>query len=121
LKRIDEAIAAYEEGLKHEPTNQQLLDGLKEVKMAAEAEDSMGMGGLGPLFSQPDVFAKLTADPRTRSLMANPNFVAKIKKLQSDPNANWYVLCKCTVRLFGVSDYLSSCLLTGKICKTPIF
>lgn len=36
LERFEEAIAAYEEGLKLEPDNQQLKNGASEVKLQAE-------------------------------------------------------------------------------------
>lgn len=83
LDRNDEAIAAYEEGLRHDPTNAQLAEGLKEMK----AKSSPFPGVDAALFKSPDLFVKLRSDPRTRAYLEDPAYVQMITKLQTDPNA----------------------------------
>ncbi|KAE8747511.1 hypothetical protein FOCC_FOCC005842, partial [Frankliniella occidentalis] len=57
LGRTDEAIEAYEEGLRIDPTNAQLAEGLKEVK--AKNPPFPGAGLNADLFRSPDLFVKL--------------------------------------------------------------
>lgn len=83
LDRVDEAIEAYEEGLRQDPTNAQLAEGLKEVKV----KSSPFPGVDANLFKSPDVFVKLRNDPRTRSYLDDPSYVQMITKLQTDPSA----------------------------------
>ena len=91
--RWDEAIAAYEEGLKVEDS-EPLRKGLKEVKEAkgtaamlfqisaavldAPTEsDSPGLG-LGKMFADPNLFGKLAGNPKTAPLLADPAFMQKV-------------------------------------------
>jgi stress-induced-phosphoprotein 1 len=82
---------AYEEGLKHDAANAQLKSGLASVKNAMEQEaGASGMdptGGLGKMFSDPQLVQKLAANPKTSSLLADPSFMAKLKMMQSNPQA----------------------------------
>ncbi|KAF8665789.1 hypothetical protein AX16_000235 [Volvariella volvacea WC 439] len=81
-KRYDEAIAAYEEGLKLEDSPA-LRKGLQDVKDAkASGSDPMGIRNM---FSDPNLFAKLAANPRTQKHLADPAFVKKLQLLQSSP------------------------------------
>lgn len=95
-RRYDEAIAAYETGLKFEDSPA-LKKGLKEVQDAQRAsvsgsaikslsdvlitvsEDSAGDGmGLGKMFSDPNLLGKLASNPRTAKHLADPAFVQKV-------------------------------------------
>ncbi|KAL7282027.1 hypothetical protein ACG7TL_003494 [Trametes sanguinea] len=87
LRRYDEAIEAYEVGLKIEDSPA-LRKGLKEVvdaKQADERGDGAEAVGLGKLFGDPNMFAKLAANPRTAKHLADPAFVQKLQAFQQNP------------------------------------
>ena len=46
------------------------------VQATAAADDAMG---LGKMFSDPNLFGKLAANPRTAKHLADPSFVQKVK------------------------------------------
>ncbi|KDR83497.1 hypothetical protein GALMADRAFT_1338233, partial [Galerina marginata CBS 339.88] len=78
-RRYDEAIVAYEDGIKLEDSPA-LRKGLQEVKDARRlTEDPMGFG---KMLSDPNAFAKLTANPRTAKYLADPAF---LQMLQQNP------------------------------------
>lgn len=45
------------------------------------------MGGLGSMFSDPGLIAKLAANPKTSSLLADREFVQKLQRIQQDPKS----------------------------------
>lgn len=65
LGRYEKAIEAYETGLELDPSNQQLLSGLIEVKKQAEE---------AKLKTQ-EIFAKLHANPQTREWLKDTEYV----------------------------------------------
>ncbi|XP_050538898.1 stress-induced-phosphoprotein 1 [Daktulosphaira vitifoliae] len=75
----DEATKAYEDGLKYDPNNQQLLDGLKEVKK--QDQPSFGGNSMFP----PEAFLKLARDPRTKDLINDQQFMSMLIECQKDP------------------------------------
>ncbi len=83
---------AYEEALKLDPSNAQAKSGLAAVKRALDAESSADGfgggpgGGLGNMFSDPQMFQKLANNPKTASLLADPSFMAKLQRLKQNPN-----------------------------------
>ena len=83
---------AFEEALKLDPNNAQAKSGLEAVKRAIEAEardDGLGSdpsGGLGSMFNDPNMIQKLAANPKTASLLADPEFMGKLQQLKSNPN-----------------------------------
>ncbi|KAF8529244.1 activator of Hsp70 and Hsp90 chaperone [Hysterangium stoloniferum] len=79
----DEAIAAYEAGLKIEDSDA-LKKGLKEVKEAREQDAGAGLG-LGRIFSDPNMFAKLAINPKTSALLSDPAFAQKLSAIQQNP------------------------------------
>jgi stress-induced-phosphoprotein 1 len=87
MGRLNDALAAYEAGLKHEPGLAMLTTGLAEVKAEMEAERDGGMGGLGNVFSQPDVLQKIASNPQTAGFLADPSFVDKLRELAAKPGA----------------------------------
>jgi stress-induced-phosphoprotein 1 len=94
-RRYDDAIAAYEEGLKLEDSPA-LRKGLKEVQDAKGispypiggpmAHVLLAMGdkeeltGFGKMFADPNLFGKLASNPRTQKHLADPAFVQKASK-----------------------------------------
>lgn len=83
---------AYDEALKLDPANAQAKSGLESVKRAINAEATADgasgdpMGGLGSMFNDPQLIQKLAANPKTSSLLADPEFMAKLQNLKSNPN-----------------------------------
>ncbi|KAI1374340.1 heat shock protein [Hypoxylon crocopeplum] len=85
---------AYEEGLKHDPNNAGLKNSLASVQRAMEQEAGAGAGagfgadptgGLGKMFSDPNMLQKLMSNPKTSSYFADPSFVAKVQAIQKNP------------------------------------
>ncbi|OQS06544.1 hypothetical protein THRCLA_01414 [Thraustotheca clavata] len=80
LRDYDAAIAAYKDGLKHEPNNATCLSGIEDVeKDKANSADPLA-GAFGP-----DMFAKLAMNPRVRHFLNDPEFVAKLQQVQQNP------------------------------------
>jgi stress-induced-phosphoprotein 1 len=93
-RRYDDAILAYEAGINLEDSPA-LRKGLQEVQDAkgmnlkyccwpgskkiiqASAASDDGLG-LGKMFSDPNLFGKLAANPRTAKHLADPSFVQKV-------------------------------------------
>ncbi|KAG2119138.1 chaperone [Suillus discolor] len=82
-RRYDEAVGAYEAGLKLEDSPA-LRKGLQEVK-DAKGRDVTEPLGLGKYFSDPSLIGKLATNPRTQKHMADPAFVQKLKLFQQNP------------------------------------
>jgi stress-induced-phosphoprotein 1 len=95
LKRYNDSIAAYEEGLKKFPADAGLNKGLEDVKR--EKENPYGIppsrasrgapdGGvpMGGLFG-PEMMAQMALNPRTRPMLNDPQLMTKIKIMQSNP------------------------------------
>lgn len=83
LRQYPEAVMAYDEGLQIEPESQPLKKGLADVKRVMDQEmggpnDGMGMG---QLFNDPQLKAKLAANPKTAEMMRDPAFAAKIEQI----------------------------------------
>ncbi|KAH9017984.1 chaperone [Lactarius pseudohatsudake] len=86
-RRYVEAIETYEAGLKIEDSPA-IRKGYEEVK-AAKATDERGDGaeamGIGKMFSDPNLFAKLAANPRTAKHLADASFMQKLNLVQQNP------------------------------------
>lgn len=83
LGRDVEAQKAYEEGLNHEPNNEQLKEGLLEMKNKL---GSQGAKLMNP-FAGPDVMNKLQNNPKTKAMFEDPTYRQLIQDLQSNPSA----------------------------------
>ncbi len=88
LEDWQEAIKAYEQGLQHDPTSEQLRTALADAKAAlARPPPSMSSP-----FSKPEFLAKLAMDPRGRAMMGDPGFMAMLHDVQANPsNMNLYI------------------------------
>lgn len=78
LGRKDDAAKAYGDGLKFDPTNQQLLDGLREVEQSQPAFRGNNM-------FPAEGFLKLAQDPRTKDLIKDQQFMSLLMECQRDP------------------------------------
>ena len=112
--KYDAAVDAYEAGLKVEAGSEALTSGLGEAQAAAQSAAGRraaaaaraasggapgnfpgafpggfpgGMGGMGQGPFGPGLTAKLAANPKFIPYLADPAFLAKVKALESDPNA----------------------------------
>ncbi|KAI1279311.1 hypothetical protein F5Y07DRAFT_358107 [Xylaria sp. FL0933] len=87
------ANEAYEEGLKLDPNNAGLKSSLASVQRAMEQEAGGAggfpggdpMGGLGKMFSDPNLLQKLMNNPKTSGYFSDPSFIAKVQALQKNP------------------------------------
>ncbi|KAI0533676.1 hypothetical protein GGR58DRAFT_485564 [Xylaria digitata] len=84
------AVDAYEEGLKLDPNNAGLKSSLASVRRVIEQESGgFGggdpMGGLGNMFSDPNLLQKLMTNPKTSGYFSDPSFIAKVQALQKNP------------------------------------
>lgn len=77
LGKHKEAEDCYKEGLKVDPSNQALKDGLAEVQKKLQQ-------AFNP-FSSPEAIMKLRADPRTRDYLDDPKFLQQLNMVQSNP------------------------------------
>jgi stress-induced-phosphoprotein 1 len=84
LQRLTEAEKAYSDGLKLEPDNGTLRKGLEDVRSHQAAP--MGMGGdpFATMF-QGDFLAKLAANPKVSSYLADPEFMQKLQLVKQNP------------------------------------
>ena len=92
LKRYNDAISAYEEGIAKFPNDAALKNGLAQVKRdkdgpppGSRAGGGMFPPGMGNPFGD-QLIQKIMLNPKTRPYLNDKEFMAKINKLQRDPN-----------------------------------
>lgn len=92
LKRFNDSISAYENGLAKFPSDAGLRSGLDAAKRAKDPppRTTPPMGGAGGnpmagLFG-PELMAKIAMDPKCRAYLNDPDFMTKLQALQRDPN-----------------------------------
>lgn len=109
LGRFDDAISAYKKGLDIDPNNDALKSGLADAESASL---SRAQSPFGDMFQGPEMWAKLTADPATRTYLQKPDFVRMMQDVQKNPsNLNLYLKDQRVMEALGV-------LLNVKI-RTP--
>lgn len=87
VRRIVGAKEAFNEALKLDPNNAQAKSGLAGVERAIESESDGGLGGgLGKIFSDPQIFQKLAANPKTSGFLADPSFMQTLQRVRQNPN-----------------------------------
>ena len=82
MKRFDEAIETYEEGLKIDPTNQQMITDLENVRKDAAGSSSNGLG----FFSDPQFIAQMMSNPKAQELLKDPETAMLMRLMQQQPN-----------------------------------
>jgi stress-induced-phosphoprotein 1 len=84
------ALDAYEEALKLDANNAQAKSGKDSVQRAIEAEARADgadpSGGLGNMFNDPNLFQKLAKNPKTSSLLGDPQFMQQLQQLKNNPS-----------------------------------
>jgi stress-induced-phosphoprotein 1 len=81
LGRFDDAIATFEQGLKLNPDNAQIKQGLDQCRMekaAAGTDDAGGMFG-------PEAMVKLMSNPRIAGYFQDPKFRNSFEMCKKDP------------------------------------
>ncbi|KAL3801498.1 hypothetical protein HJC23_000936 [Cyclotella cryptica] len=88
LKRYNDAVTAFEEGLAKFPGDASLKKGLDDVKRDRDGPppSSRLPGGLGNLFGD-NLIQQIMLNPKTRPYLSDAEFMAKIRRLQTNPNS----------------------------------
>eukprot|EP00048_Salpingoeca_helianthica_P022418 m.18097 g.18097 ORF g.18097 m.18097 type:complete len:585 (-) comp7293_c0_seq1:25-1779(-) len=115
LRRYQEAAEAYEKGLKIEPDNKALKDGLEQVNKQLkerEEESEEGANALANAFKAPDAMDKLRANPTTAAFMKDPEFVKRVEAIRANPQlfqlyAQDQRLLQAVLTLMGLGDKIS--------------
>lgn len=90
LGNFEDALAAYEKALDLDPANAMAKEGIEAVKSQIVSNEGFGPDmGLGSLFNDPQLVAKLKANPKTASFMEDPSILDKLTRLKSNPQANF--------------------------------
>jgi len=90
LKRYNDSIAAYKQGLEKFPSDAGLKSGLDSVTNEKDGGGRGGMGGGGGspgagIFG-PQMMAQMAMDPKLRPYLNDPEVMNKIKLCQTNPN-----------------------------------
>ncbi|XP_043717086.1 hsp70-Hsp90 organizing protein 3-like [Telopea speciosissima] len=105
LGSFDEAIAAYKKGLEVDPNNEALKSGLSDAQSSASRSriPPSSSPPFGNIFQGPELWAKLTADPKTRGYLQQPDFLKMIQDVQRNPNnINMYLTDQRMMQALGV-------------------
>ncbi len=102
LKQYDEAQSAYEAGLAVAPEDAALQAGLEDVKKVVESSQRASkVNPLASIFADENV-ARLAGHPTYCKYLAEPDFMEKIKTLQTNPQSlNMVLQDKRIMDVFG--------------------
>lgn len=90
LGNWEDSLAAYEKALDLDPANAMAKEGIEAVRSQIAANEGFGPDmGLGSLFNDPQLIAKLKANPKTASFMEDPTILDKLNRLKSNPQGNF--------------------------------
>jgi len=81
MRRYDEAVKAYEAGLKIDPNDAGLKSGLAEVKSLADQARTEA----GPGLFDASMLQRLATNPKFAHRLSDPNFMAKLRMMQTNP------------------------------------
>lgn len=84
LGRKDDAITAYEQALKLDPSMISVQKDLEELK---NPTPNPFAGGFPNPFASAEVLNKLRNDPRTRQYLDDPDFLRTLRELQQNPQS----------------------------------
>ncbi|KAL3499516.1 hypothetical protein ACH5RR_038609 [Cinchona calisaya] len=105
LRRYDDAVSAYKKGLEIDPNNEALKSGLADAQSAQDRSKpaQQAPSPFGDVFSGPEMWTRLTADPSTRALLQQPDFVRMMQDIQKNPsNLNMYLKDQRVMQALGV-------------------
>ncbi|KAM0934361.1 putative Heat shock chaperonin-binding, tetratricopeptide-like helical domain superfamily [Dioscorea sansibarensis] len=105
LGSFNDAIAAYKKGLELDPNNEALKSGLADAEASAARSRAppQGSSPFGNIFSGPDLWVKLAADPATRGYLQQPDFLKMLQDVQKNPNnLNLYLGDQRMMQVLGV-------------------
>ncbi|CAK7896915.1 heat shock protein Sti1p [[Candida] anglica] len=88
LGNFEDAKASYTKALELDSSNAMAKEGLKAIEDIVNARSSQPDGGLGAMFSDPNLISKLKSNPKTAEMMKDPELVAKVLNMQQNPSAN---------------------------------
>jgi len=89
LKRYNDSIAAYEEGIAKFPSDAALQKGLEQVKRDKDGPSRPSGGRMPGMQQNPfgdQLIQRIMLNPKTRPYLNDKDFMAKLKLLQQDPN-----------------------------------
>lgn len=102
LGKYDDAISSYKKGLELDPSNEGLKSGLADAQAASRSR-APSSSPFGNIFQGPELWAKLIADPKTRMLLQQPDFLKMIQDVQKNPdNMNQYLTDPRMMQVLGV-------------------
>jgi stress-induced-phosphoprotein 1 len=80
---------AYDDALKLEPANAQAKKGLESLNRAIQSESGAEnpMRSFSNMFADPQLISKLASNPKTSSLLADPEFMMKLQRIRQDPDS----------------------------------
>ncbi|KAJ2317138.1 Hsp90 cochaperone, partial [Coemansia sp. RSA 2681] len=85
LQEYAQAVSTYQDGLKHDPESALLKKGLSDAEAALEQEQEGVFANQMANVFKGDVLAKIAANPKTASFLADPEFVKKVRDIQANP------------------------------------
>lgn len=89
MERYEDSMEAYVAGLKIDPNNNAMKNGMEAMRRDAQAKMMGGSGGGGgsptDLFASPEAEAKLKADDRTKKYFEDPQFCSMWAMLKQQP------------------------------------